>query len=224
MATVTLADERIHSVLSLATSPTPTGGVILMIAMSHHIVYSLKHQSNAGIKTQDVLIETKQNIKHSFFSLDSISATLLCDKCHFWCFPSIAFWKGSETQRARRRAAGSTSHLAGQTRGPLSSAAGSRPAPPLSPVLSGIAIQLLSRSQQTTNPSLPWTRTGSIRRDLQITGTKSELSVRKAVVVLSLDRAGTTRTAGSVCSPSRPPFSLLNTLYYSLHPFVGTTL
>lgn len=50
MATVTLADDWIHSVLSLATSPTPRGSVILMIAMFHHIVYRLQHQSNAAKK------------------------------------------------------------------------------------------------------------------------------------------------------------------------------
>lgn len=50
MVAVTLADDWIHSVLSLATSPTPGGGVILMIAMFHRIVYRLQHQSDAGGK------------------------------------------------------------------------------------------------------------------------------------------------------------------------------
>ncbi len=64
MATVTLADDWIHSVLSLATSSTPRGSVILMIAMFHHIVYRLRHQSNAGKKTETEL---------KSFDLDSIS-------------------------------------------------------------------------------------------------------------------------------------------------------
>lgn len=41
MTEVTLADDWIHFVLSLATSPTPRGSVIFMIAMLHHIVYRL---------------------------------------------------------------------------------------------------------------------------------------------------------------------------------------
>lgn len=52
MATVTLADDWIHSVLSLATSPTPRCSVILMIAMFHHIVYRQQHQSNAEKEKQ----------------------------------------------------------------------------------------------------------------------------------------------------------------------------
>ena len=47
VATVTLADDWILSVLSLASSPTPRGGVILMIAMFRRIVYRPQHQSDA---------------------------------------------------------------------------------------------------------------------------------------------------------------------------------
>lgn len=65
MATVTLADDWIHSVLSLAASPTPRCSVILMIAMFHHIVYRLQHQSNAEKKKKKTQTQT--------FDLDSIS-------------------------------------------------------------------------------------------------------------------------------------------------------
>lgn len=48
MVTVTLADDWIHSVLSLATSSTPRGSVMLMIMMRHRIVYRLRHQRVAA--------------------------------------------------------------------------------------------------------------------------------------------------------------------------------
>lgn len=46
MATVTLADDGISSVLSLASSATPRGGVMLMIVTLRRIVYRLRHQSD----------------------------------------------------------------------------------------------------------------------------------------------------------------------------------
>lgn len=46
MATVTLADDGISSVLSLASSATPRGGVMLMIVTRGRIVYRLRHQSD----------------------------------------------------------------------------------------------------------------------------------------------------------------------------------
>lgn len=46
MATVTLADDGISSVLSLASSATPRGGVMLMIVTLRSIVCRLRHQSD----------------------------------------------------------------------------------------------------------------------------------------------------------------------------------
>lgn len=49
MAAVTLADDWIHFVLSLATSLTPKGGVMILIMMLHHIIYRLQHQREASL-------------------------------------------------------------------------------------------------------------------------------------------------------------------------------
>lgn len=50
MVTVTLADDWIHFVLSLATSLTPRGSVMFMIMTLHHIIYRLWHQRVAAFQ------------------------------------------------------------------------------------------------------------------------------------------------------------------------------
>lgn len=130
-------DDWIHSVLSLATSPTPRSSVILMIAMFHHIVYRLQHQSDAA----------KKNPPKPLFFWFGFNFHTLCamkvtfEKCLSWCLPwdarhlTKSTWMraGVKHRGPDRGASGSMSHLTGQTRGLLSSAAGSRPVPPLSP-------------------------------------------------------------------------------------------
>lgn len=68
MAAVTLADNWIHSALSLAASPTLRGTVILMIAMFHHIVYSLQNQSKKKRKKTLPLIWIQ--FPQSFFAIN----------------------------------------------------------------------------------------------------------------------------------------------------------
>lgn len=114
MATVTLADDWIHSVLSLATSPTPRGRVILMIVMFHHIIYRLCHQSDPGWKEKKTQTVLKKKITLLLIWIQFPHS--LCDESHFWEIIMLTLqhdlskkymnnsWR--ETQRSRQGANG----------------------------------------------------------------------------------------------------------------------
>lgn len=126
MATVTLADDWIHCVLSLASSPTPGGSVILMIVTFRRIVYSLRHQKQSCKKKKrnSDCVDEKQTL------LLSLCATVVLLSLHREA--QSVNKSCSETQRGQTEGSGvNVSPPRPDKRSPIICCCGSRPVAPL---------------------------------------------------------------------------------------------